>query len=366
MSDIKRKLASIRKITKIESIPSRDRIVLAEVDYGFKCVVGKDEFNVGDLCVYFEVDAIIPFKEPFLSIFDDAYNKPKNLTTEDSIDSVVGLRIKARKFYNDPVTGEAMYSLGLCMPLFVFDDILQNKILAYSYYRSLNGDKIQGADLTDILGIKKFDLPPIKNSMAKGLFPVFIKKTDQERIQNLITNIDFESDEKFEVTLKIDGTSATYYYRDGEIGFCSRNQEKKMESTCEQGMINAKYQILEKLKTLGRNIAIQGEIYGEGLQKNPEKIKGKDFAVFDIFDIDNFKYLSPTERVEICKQLEIPHIPIISIGSLKELDLLELQDILMLAINTPNTCGELSEGVVFKSMDRDFSFKAISNKYLTK
>jgi RNA ligase (TIGR02306 family) len=347
-----RKLASIRKITKLESIPQRDRIVLAEIDYGFQCVVQKDIHNVGDLVIYFEVDSIIPHKEPFLSVFDDKYNKPKNCTSEDSLEPILGLIIKARKFFNNPETGEAMYSLGLVIPLEVF-----NLPLEFVQH---------GADMTDYLGIKKFDNPPVKNSMAKSLFPAFIKKTDQERVQNLISYIDFNGVESFEVTLKIDGTSATYYYKDGDIGFCSRNQEKKLESTCEQGQINIKYQILEKLQQLGRNLAIQGEIYGEGLQNNPEKIKGKDFAVFDVFDIDNYRYLTPAERVVICEQLELKHIPIIATGSLSELQLQTLQDILMLAINTKNTCGDDAEGIVFKSHNRDFSFKAISNKYLTK
>lgn len=54
-----RKLATIAKILKIEAIPDADNIETVYVR-GWRCVAKKNEFRVGDLCVYVEVDAVMP------------------------------------------------------------------------------------------------------------------------------------------------------------------------------------------------------------------------------------------------------------------------------------------------------------------
>ena len=65
MSD--RKLATIRVINNLKPIPNADLIEVAVID-GWEVVIKKGEFNVGDLCVYFEIDSWIPHElAPFLS-----------------------------------------------------------------------------------------------------------------------------------------------------------------------------------------------------------------------------------------------------------------------------------------------------------
>ncbi len=56
-----RQLASIQKILKLEPIEGADAIVCATV-LGWQLVVKKDEFKVGELCVYVEIDSILPDK----------------------------------------------------------------------------------------------------------------------------------------------------------------------------------------------------------------------------------------------------------------------------------------------------------------
>ena len=53
-----RKLASIQKIKAVMPIPDADRLELVQV-LGWKCVGGKDEFHVGDMVVYFEIDSFL-------------------------------------------------------------------------------------------------------------------------------------------------------------------------------------------------------------------------------------------------------------------------------------------------------------------
>ena len=59
-----RKLASIQKIEWIRPIEGKDRIVLAGI-LGWQVIVKKDEFQVGDLCVYVEIDSQLPEKPEY-------------------------------------------------------------------------------------------------------------------------------------------------------------------------------------------------------------------------------------------------------------------------------------------------------------
>jgi RNA ligase (TIGR02306 family) len=54
-----RKLASIRVIDSIDPIVGADAIEVATVG-GWKIVVKKGEFAVGDLAVYLEIDSWVP------------------------------------------------------------------------------------------------------------------------------------------------------------------------------------------------------------------------------------------------------------------------------------------------------------------
>jgi RNA ligase (TIGR02306 family) len=60
-----RKLASIQKIVDIRPIDGADKIEVAQV-LGWEVVVAKkDEFKVGDLVIYIEIDSIVPDKSEF-------------------------------------------------------------------------------------------------------------------------------------------------------------------------------------------------------------------------------------------------------------------------------------------------------------
>lgn len=57
--NIMRKLVTIQKIMSLDPIPGADNIQVASV-LGWKCVVRRDEFKVGDICAYFEIDSLLP------------------------------------------------------------------------------------------------------------------------------------------------------------------------------------------------------------------------------------------------------------------------------------------------------------------
>ena len=244
-----------------------------------------------------------------------------------------------------------------------------------------NKDFFVNTDLTDSLGIKKYE-PPVPAQLVgqvKGTFPSFIRRTDQERIQNLPEYFEKFSDMKFEISEKIDGTSATYYINNGVYGICSRNMEMKVNEENESNLyvkMGKTFELDKVLLTIGRNLAIQGEIAGPGIQKNRLQLKEVKFFVFDIYDIDEQKYLTSEERQQVFLSIQnlvsqneiFNHVPIVgppvSLNDLKDIDG-TLKFVSGKSFVNPN-CER--EGFVFKSCDYHYgqiiSFKAISNTYL--
>ena len=327
-----RKLASVRQISSIIPIEGADNIEKITID-GWHCVAKKGQFQEGQPCVYFEIDSFLPIRPEFEFLRKTSFRK---------MGDQEGFRLKTIRL-------RGILSQGLVLPL----SILENHPVQL------------GDDVTDVLGITKFE-PPIPaelQGVAKGLFPEFICKTDQERIQNIWNEIK-DNSESFEVTLKLDGISCTYYFHNGDFGVCSRNLELQASETNTLWKLAQHYQIEELLRSYGYNIALQGEIIGEGIQKNPEKIKGQDFYLFDIWDINQRRYYSPQERRTLHEKFFSPlkHIPVLDVKRY----LTEYQSVeaILATADGPSMKGTVREGIVFRSNESGLTFKIISNLYL--
>jgi len=160
-------------------------------------------------------------------------------------------------------------------------------------------------------------------------------------------------------------------FEDNTEGVCSRNLQLKLDQEGNTFVDVVKRDgILEKLKAYheqtGRSLALQGELIGEGVQKNYEKIKGHDFYIFDVFDIDAGDYMLPTDRRQLVEYLGLKHVPVISTNS----DVTRFKTVseIIAYADGPSMNNKVREGVVFKAnglyKGHTFSFKAISNKYL--
>ena len=338
-----RKLATIRKIDALRPIPDADAIECAVVG-GWTAVVKKGEFKAGDLAVYCEIDSWIPHAlAPFLS-------KGKEPRVFDGIQ---GERLRTMKL-------RGQLSQGLLLPM--------------SILTMVDSELFEGLDVSFPLGIVKYEAP-IPAQLAgevKGMFPGWIQKTDQERIQNLKEELDYWLREQhaWEVTEKLDGSSMTVYLRDGEFGVCSRNLELKPSETNSLWKVAVRNDLELKLRRADCNLALQGELIGEGIQGNPYKIKGQEFFLFDIYDIDTSKYLTPAERKVFVEEHNIKHVPVLAFGAelWDTLGINSIDGILRFAEgkSVMGMIGCEREGVVFKSKAMQCSFKAISNKFLLK
>ena len=340
-----RKLATIRVIENILPIDGADAIEVATVG-GWKVVVKKGEYEVGDLAVYFEIDSWIPFEmAPFLC----KGKEPREF------EGVKGERLKTIKL-------RGQLSQGLLIPL--------NQAFPLDVF-----ERIEGEDVTEVLGIKKWEKPMNAQlaGMARGNFPSLIPKTDQERCQNMVKEIVAanEAGMKFEVTEKLEGSSMTVYRIRGEFGVCSRNMDLKETegnsfwATARKDDIEAKMIAVDEFW----DFAIQGELIGPGIQGNIYNLKQPEFRVFDVYNIQAGQYLVPQDRRRLIEKMGLNHVPVLAAAA--ELhDTLGITDIpqLLKYAEGKSVMGDITgperEGVVFKQVDGGMTFKAISNKYL--
>lgn len=349
-----RKLVTIRKIDNLLPIEGADAIELVKID-GWQCVAKVGEFACGDLCVYFEIDSFLPTRPEFEFLRKSSF---KRMGDQE------GFRIKTIKL-------RGQLSQGLALPLSVLGK--PEEIFAI-------GEGCIGTDVTEDLGVVKYE-PPVPaelSGLVRGNFPSFIRKTDQERCQNLGKEIFIENEgSRYEISMKMDGTSFTGYHRNGEVGVCGRNWELQINdgnasNTLVRMFIDSG--LRTALTELGKNYAVQGELMGPGIQKNREGFNVARLFVFDIYDIDNACYLSPHQRHEVMAELWnrgldrkiVDHVPVLAMAvSLDELNIESVNQLLQFA-EGPSYTHPVREGLVFKRIDGGFSFKAISNAFLLK
>jgi RNA ligase (TIGR02306 family) len=229
----------------------------------------------------------------------------------------------------------------------------------------------EGDDVSELLGIVKYEAP-VPAELAgevKGMFPSVIPKTDQERIQNLSVELEQWKTEglTWEVTEKLDGSSMTVYVIDGEVGVCSRNLDLKPNPDNSLWRAAYRHDLPAKLSNIRRNIAIQGELVGNGIQGNMYRMRDQDFYVYDIYNIEAGCYFTPAEREAFVAVFNLNHCPVlkssVSITTETVTDLLAMAEAKSVM---GDIVGPEREGLVFKCNERQVSFKAISNRFLLK
>lgn len=367
----KRALAHIEKVEWIKPIEGADNIELIGV-LGWNCIAKKEEFKVGDLAVYIEIDSKCPeIDERFSFLAQKKY------------------KIKTMK-------------------LSKFDVISQGIALPIEKFQELKGKKI-GTDVTDILGIKysepmeqaekadvvieslkkkKFTKYPIikrfmrynwfrqlmakvcvdKNEMKKQ-FPKWIRKTDETRIENVPKYL--KETTPWIVTEKLDGTSCTYAValvkkKKYEFFICSRNQRIIDDKTNIYKKMAKKYDLENVLTEFAKQngyskVVMQGEGIGD-VQGNPYKLKEDDFHVFNI--IVEGRRLGTVEMSEICQKLNLKHVPIIDTEHYLPETMKEMKEEAEgQSVINPDV---KREGLVYRSLDGSISFKNVSNSYLLK
>lgn len=337
---MKRKLASIQEIIDLQSIPNADKIELATVE-GWRAVVKKGQFRIGEKIIFCEPDSILPQKD----IFSDF--------TKNGLYRIRTIKLRG------------CISQGIIFPL--------NADLFLSTLPI-------GTDITELLGITKYEKPisvQLRGRVRCALSRLAVPKTDETRVQNIPDVLERHKYKEFYITEKIDGASMSCYI-DPETGLhvCSRNVDLAPDFEHKyNGNAYWKYatehNLEEILKQLG-NVALQGELYGENIQGNPLKLTGQYYRVFNIWDMTNHLYLDRNTMLDaidtfgLGKDFLVPEIGKIILDH-------TVDNLLDMANGKSVLSNELREGLVFRPKEEDIdvkigrlSFKAVSPKYLLK
>jgi hypothetical protein len=357
-----RKLASIQKIVKLEPIIGADKIEKATV-LGWELVVKKSEFKEQDMCVYCEVDSVLPEKSEFEFL-------------------------RERKFRIKTIKLKGQVSQGICFPLSILP----------------KGKYIEDMDVTDIIGIIKYETPTERNERkqqeikagkikrflmryswfrrfvfkpSKADFPKFITKTDEDRIQLFPHICEEHKETVFQVTEKLDGQSATYFVvRQSKkwfefwkelyiFGVCSRNFYLLKEGKSTWWTIakekNIKNKLLSKIKDTDLEyLVIQGEIIGTGIQGNKYSRVGLDFYVFNTFD--NRKTYDNLELKFLWDGV-FRLVPLLD----EEFNIkATIHENVDYAKGKSTLIDTLREGVVVRNYEKGISFKIINPDFLLK
>lgn len=345
---MKRKLASVQKIHNITPIDGADRIECVHV-LGWRCVAKKGEFNVGDLCVYFEIDSFLPIEEDFEFLRDSSYKKSDILGE--------GFRLRT-------VTMRGQISQGLALPI----SILSKRGVAC----------MLGDDVTDILGVRKFEIAERGTSEGtiKGILPYSIPKTDDIRVQSMPQLIEQFKGKPYYITTKLDGTSMTVFLSEERFGVCGHQYEFKDDSDVKRKNKSSMWEyavrnnIEQRMRDAGMyGIAFQGEYCGPGIQKNPLKLTKPDFFVFNAVSIDTGRTHTLEGTKQLCELAGLKMVPIEEEGD--SFSYASVDELLERAKGEYES-GRTKEGIVIRTKYYDFcneigkslSMKVINNDYL--
>lgn len=269
-----RKLASVQIITGKRPIEGADRIETVNV-LGWHVVTQKETYKIGDKVVYFEVDSCVP--------------KEKSLYPDLEVNNY---RVKTMKFRGQVSQGfiKKLDELGLSPEIEV------------------------GTDVTELLGVKKYELPDeyVNSGIVTGYLPGYVHSSSETRIQTIPELLDKYKGTRCWITEKMDGTSASFSLRDNDYKVCSHDKEVSKELDSCYAYINKTLNMEDKVKSLHRNLAIQGEICGPTICKNRYGFANYRFFVFDIFDADTYEHLPMSEVYDICKKLKLDTVPVIT------------------------------------------------------
>lgn len=398
-----RELAYIVKIDNIEPIVGSDNCEAAVVG-GWKIMTRKGTFKKGDLALYFEIDSQVPATEQFAFLEKKHYKVKTQKYTFGGKGNFIsqGLLMSAKDFggtvYQE---GNGIYYFHINGKSYAEGDFLTQDLGVTYADADDNKRKAKSADKYKLMAQRRPDIFKKKwaqwmmrrNWGKKVMFLFFGKKkdkksqwpghiaskTDVERIQNMIWIL--QDKKSFVATEKVDGSSFSVMAERNKFGkikkyICSRNvvfDDPKAKCYYDTNIYfeaYEKYNLGDKIEQMLKdldlpNLAIQMEIYGDGVQKRNYSLKDgeRKIAVFHILS-NNIKM--PMEKVvELCEKYDLPHVPIIDNNYILPDTIEELQTYVESASSAID--GLEKEGIVFYDKETGTQyFKFVSPSFLMK
>jgi RNA ligase (TIGR02306 family) len=350
-----RTLASVKVIRAIEPIPNADTLEAVRIE-GWTVVAKKGTYTVGEKVIYFEPDAMLPMIPQFEFL---KARGTRWIQDESTGERFEGYRIKVIKL-------RGQFSEGLIAPLSDFN---------------LNQDIEVDTDLTDTIGVKKWEVAipaQLRGKVKSCTRPYFVPMTDETRVQTLRNCIAKFAGTQCYISEKVDGSSISVYLKDGVFGVCTRNTELDTSDESSQFMKTVREMDVEnKLRNLGKNVLLQGELFGPGIQKNRMNLVKHRIVWYNVMDLDTNKFLDYQDFVKFIENLGFTTVPILTTDYILDSD----SDAILKMAEGKSVINPKSEreGIVIRPMvempNTGFSglsyggrltFKAISQNYQVK
>lgn len=296
----------IVKVCKVDNIikhPNADKLSIVQV-LGWNCIVGLDQYKIGDLVVFVPPDCVLP--ENLVEQYKLEYLKKNGRTGTVKLRGVI--------------------SQGLILDL-------------------PEGRWDVGDDVAGVLGITKWSPPEasyfvgVAKTSKKKINPLFDRYTEIENIKHYQ---DVFSEEDFVcITEKIHGSNFRaaalplslnpnvswieklaffikkyIFKKEYEFVYGSHNVQITEHSNRNSfygddvwGKIAKKYDLVNKIP---ENTILYGEIYGKGIQDLEYGLDDIRLVVFDIKQ--NGKYLDYPDVVAFCSKKHLPIVPELYVG----------------------------------------------------
>ena len=411
-----RELVYVILIDDIEPIIGSDNCECAIIG-GWHIMVRKGQFDVGDPAIYFEIDSKVPSTNPAFAFLEKRNYKVKTQKfTFGGKGNFIsqGLLMHAEDFgwkiaeqvhvdYRDGSEERILYIIDDKGIEHYADDESRflTKILGVTYAE--DEDNARKAPSVDKYKKMAQRHPSIfKKSWARWMmkrnwgrkvmffffgkkkdkkngWPSWVSKTDEERIENMPWILN-DKTKTWIATEKIDGSSTTFTMKRGKFGkfefyVCSRNVcFDSIDKPCyydtniywEMAEKYDMYNIMKSMFSALPNvewITIQGETFGEGVQKNNYDLHGHDFMAFNLITSDKGRWNSCLME-EFLTMYGIPCVPILNNNMILPDTVEELRNYVNSETSTVN--HKMKEGIVFRSQNGVQSFKCVSPEYLLK
>ena len=343
-NEFKRPLVSLRVITNIIDIGA-DKIELAQIK-GWRVIIPKSSYAVGQKVVYFELDSSLPIERKEFSFLKPTHGNYHVL--------------HSRRF---TINGKKWYSQGFVLPV---------------PEEFMNRENVDSSELESYFGVFKHETEESfgskQNPNIIGDYPIFLKSTSIDRVQNI--ELSEYLDKTVYATMKIDGTSLTAFNvkrpdnydlgrndPSGYMGLCTRALELALHTDNLFYRVLNELNVFEKLRQIPFSVALQGEFISPNMDQNPEKSSTDRILFFKVFNIDSQEYLTPTDAFKLFNDLNLETVPILFKGRLRELGA-DINSLLLAAEGEGLRKGSKREGLVIQLDDGTESFKVIANSYI--
>lgn len=350
-------LATIQRVKNVRPCPNADALDLVQV-LGWQIVTKRGEYKENDLAVYVVIDTVLPENPEFEFLRNKHFRiKPIKLRGQESAGIVFPLSILPG--YAPPVHCEGI-----------------GEIHAYKRNDDRELQKIEeGEDVTDVLGVTHYEkpIPAELAGIAKGGLPGYIIMTDELNLRTYPDALPELHSRPYYITRKDDGSSGTFFIKGGEFGVCSRKIQLERSDTNGYWKMAYKYDLENVIRKAfpDRDIAVQAEVVGPGIQKNKLGLKELELHLFNIFDIVNRHYMGYDQLVNFTKEFNIPMVTLIDESLIFHYS---LEELIKLANEQKYPTGGPAEGIVVRPKEsivsnvlkRVWSGKVISENYKEK